>query len=109
MSQRKLRLTMTAAELLKVAAERLFVLAEVFPELDLAFEAEKCCAYWNDHGGFKTPLLAYMNWLEVAERRRTQPFSRNGHSDSTGMTRGAPPQDREEFLRDYERRRGLTA
>ena len=104
MSQRRLRLTLEPSELLTVVAADLEFLTSTFKDVDLALEAHKCCAWWNERGGFRNPKLAFINWLEATKRPKK--WQRN---DSTGMTRGAPPQDRSEFLRDYERRRGLTA
>ena len=96
MAQRKLRMTMTPSELLFANADGMEFLTSTFKGIDLALEAHKCCAWWNAKGGFVNPKLAFLQWLEAGVRRRV-----NGRGDT--------PEDRNEYLRDYERRRGQTA
>ncbi len=102
--QPRLPLTMEPAELLVAVADALPFLGATFPGVDLALEAHKCTAYWNNQGGAKNWRLAFMNWVQVASKPR--PFK--AHNDGRGMTRGAPDMDRGEFLRDFERRRGMA-
>ena len=103
MSQRRMRLSMEAADLLLATGpEGISLLAEKFPDVDLHLEAVKCCAYWNHQGGFLVPKLAFLNWVQKA----AQPLPRRKAPDGRGMTPGAADMDRMGFLEDYEHRRG---
>ncbi len=105
--QARFRLTVSPPELISMMQPELDFWAQTYPELDLAVEAMKCCEYWNvQRGGFVNPRLAYMNWLGVAERIRQHG---NGHKpSSSGSLTFKGETDRQSFVRDYERRRGVS-
>ncbi len=111
--QAKFRLTVSPPELIEMMQPELDFWAQTYPELDLAVEAMKCCEYWNvQRGGFINPRLAYMNWLGKAEQMRKDDERRNGHKpmgdNHSGPLTFKGETDRQGFLQDYERRRGVS-
>lgn len=53
---------------------------KLFPAFNFAWEAGKCVAWHNDHGGSANWKLAFKNWLDRA--KATGPPRRNGRSDA---------------------------